>query len=68
MKENSPALGADSLQKGTSDTKQQHVVEILIGKKQQISLATQVTRIILKIDESHRPGESEEQRLKIVKS
>jgi len=67
VKENSPALGADSLQKGTSDTKQ-HVVETLIGKKQQISLATQVTRIILKIDESHRPGESEEQRLKIVKS
>lgn len=51
-----------------TDMKQQHVIETLIGKKQQISLATQVTRIILKIDESHRPGESEEQRLKIVKS
>ena len=60
VKENNPALGIDCLQKGTNDMKQQHVIETLIGKKQQISLATQVVRMILKIDDIRRPGESEE--------
>uniref|UniRef100_A0A2K6EHC2 T-complex protein 1 subunit epsilon n=1 Tax=Propithecus coquereli TaxID=379532 RepID=A0A2K6EHC2_PROCO len=40
--------------------KQQHVIETLIGKKQQISLATQMVRMILKIDDIRKPGESEE--------
>ncbi|KAI1243158.1 T-complex protein 1 subunit epsilon, partial [Lamprotornis superbus] len=61
VKENNPALGIDCLQKGTNDMKQQHVIETLIGKKQQISLATQVVRMILKIDDIRRPGESEDQ-------
>lgn len=43
-----------------ADMKQQHVIETLIGKKQQISLATQVVRMILKIDDIRGPGESEE--------
>ncbi|NXX88524.1 TCPE protein, partial [Centropus bengalensis] len=60
VKENNPALGIDCLQKGTNDMKEQHVIETLIGKKQQISLATQVVRMILKIDDIRRPGESEE--------
>ncbi|KFV66559.1 T-complex protein 1 subunit epsilon, partial [Dryobates pubescens] len=60
LKENNPALGIDCLQKGTNDMKQQNVIETLIGKKQQISLATQVVRMILKIDDIRRPGESEE--------
>ncbi|KAF1429371.1 T-complex protein 1 subunit epsilon, partial [Spheniscus magellanicus] len=60
VKESNPALGIDCLQKGTNDMKQQHVIETLIGKKQQISLATQVVRMILKIDDIRRPGESEE--------
>uniref|UniRef100_A0A2I3GDL7 T-complex protein 1 subunit epsilon n=1 Tax=Nomascus leucogenys TaxID=61853 RepID=A0A2I3GDL7_NOMLE len=46
--------------KGTNDMKQQHVIETLIGKKQQISLATQMVRMILKIDDIRKPGESEE--------
>lgn len=29
----------------------QHVIETLIGKKQQISLATQLVKMILKIDD-----------------
>lgn len=44
----------------SSDMKQQHVVETLIGKKQQISLATQVVKMILKIDDIRSPGESED--------
>ncbi|XP_069898275.1 T-complex protein 1 subunit epsilon [Dipodomys merriami] len=60
VKENNPALGIDCLHKGTNDMKQQHVIETLIGKKQQISLATQMVRMILKIDDIRKPGESEE--------
>ncbi|XP_044089810.1 T-complex protein 1 subunit epsilon [Neovison vison] len=60
VKEMNPALGIDCLHKGTNDMKQQHVIETLIGKKQQISLATQMVRMILKIDDIRKPGESEE--------
>lgn len=45
-----------------TDMKQQHVVETLIGKKQQILLATQVVKMILKIDDIRSPGESEDWR------
>ncbi|XP_004698177.1 T-complex protein 1 subunit epsilon [Echinops telfairi] len=60
VKEANSALGIDCLHKGTNDMKQQHVIETLIGKKQQISLATQMVRMILKIDDIRKPGESEE--------
>jgi chaperonin GroEL (HSP60 family) len=43
-----------------SDMKVQSVIETLIGKRQQISLATQLVRMILKIDDIRLPGESEE--------
>jgi T-complex protein 1 subunit epsilon len=35
--------------------KDQHVLETLIGKKQQISLATQLVKMVLKIDDVHAP-------------
>ncbi|KAM3929730.1 T-complex protein 1 subunit epsilon [Leptodactylus fuscus] len=60
VQENNSALGIDCLHKGTNDMKKQHVIETLIGKKQQISLATQVVKMILKIDDVRRPGEIEE--------
>ncbi|XP_055519021.1 T-complex protein 1 subunit epsilon [Leucoraja erinacea] len=60
VKENNPALGIDCLHKETNDMKKQHVVETLIGKKQQISLATQVVKMILKIDDIRCPGEMQE--------
>nr|XP_015844320.2 T-complex protein 1 subunit epsilon-like [Peromyscus maniculatus bairdii] len=60
VKESNPALGIDCLHKGTNDVQHQHVIETLIGKRQQISLATQMVRMILKIDDMHTPGESEE--------
>jgi len=40
--------------------KQQHVIETLVGKKQQISLATQLVRMILKIDDVRSPGEGQQ--------
>lgn len=51
LKEGNPRLGIDCLNNGTNDMKEQHVVETLIGKKQQINLATQLVRMILKIDD-----------------
>jgi len=46
-----PRLGVDCVNAGTYDMKAQHVIETLHGKKQQISLATQLVRMILKIDD-----------------
>jgi len=56
-KEGKPYLGVDCMGKGTYDMKEQKVFETLIGKQQQILLATQVVRMILKIDDVIMPGE-----------
>ena len=40
--------------------KNQRVIETLIGMKQQIYLATQLVRMILKIDDIRAPGEAME--------
>jgi len=58
--ENNHYLGIDCLNRGTADMKIQNVIETLIGKRQQISLATQLVRMILKIDDIRLPGEGEE--------
>merc|ERR1711976_566150 len=44
-------LGVDCMDKGTNDMKEQGVYETLIGKQQQIKLATQMAKMILKIDD-----------------
>jgi len=49
-------LGVDCMHKGTNDMKAQGVFETLIGKQQQIMLAVQVVRMILKIDDVIQPG------------
>ncbi|CEG46742.1 t-complex protein epsilon subunit [Plasmopara halstedii] len=49
--EKNPRLGIDCNSSGTNDMKEQHVFETLIGKQQQLQLATQVVRMILKIDD-----------------
>lgn len=60
IKESNPRLGVDCLLTGSNDMKTQRVIETLIGKKQQIYLATQLVRMILKIDDIRAPGESME--------
>jgi len=50
-------LGIDANGKGTHDMKAQKVFETLIGKQQQVMLATQVVRMILKIDDVIQPGQ-----------
>jgi len=57
LKENCPYLGVDCLQKGTLNMKDQRVFETLIGKKQQILLATQLVKMILKIDDIMTPND-----------
>jgi len=49
--ENNPRLGVDCNQAGSNDMKEHLVFETLIGKQQQIQLATQVVKMILKIDD-----------------
>jgi len=46
-----PRLGVDCMQTGTLDMKEQHVIETLSSKKSQFLLATQVVKMILKIDD-----------------
>uniref|UniRef100_A0A1I8AAL9 Thermosome subunit n=1 Tax=Steinernema glaseri TaxID=37863 RepID=A0A1I8AAL9_9BILA len=52
-------LGIDCLGTGTNDMKEQKVIETLMSKKEQISLATQVVRMILKIDDVRVPEDEQ---------
>lgn len=59
LSENSSRLGVDCMLKGTNDMKEQLVFDPLISKQQQILLATQVVRMILKIDDIIKSGEAQ---------
>lgn len=55
--ENNSCCGIDCNDVGTNDMREQNVFETLIGKQQQILLATQVVKMILKIDDVISPSE-----------
>uniref|UniRef100_A0A0K8TSU0 T-complex protein 1 subunit epsilon n=1 Tax=Tabanus bromius TaxID=304241 RepID=A0A0K8TSU0_TABBR len=55
--ESNPALGVDCMLTGISDMKQHHVLEALHSKKQQIILASQLVKMILKIDDVRSPAD-----------
>lgn len=57
VKEKNTRLGVDCMQTGSNDMKAHFVIDPLIGKKQQLLLATQLTRLILKISQVIVPGE-----------
>jgi len=59
LKDKNPFLGVDCKEIGTNDMKSQGVFETLIGKQQQILLATQVVKLILKIDDVILAGEGQ---------
>jgi len=59
IEQQSPCMGVDCLLTGTNDMKKQGILETLHSKKEQISLATQVVRMILKIDDVRVPDDSE---------
>lgn len=57
LAENNSSLGIDCLNRGTADMKVQNVVESLSSKTQQILLATQLVKMILKIDDVRSPSD-----------
>jgi len=57
LQESNPHCGIVCNDVGTNDMKEQNVFETLIGKQQQILLATQVVKMILKIDDVISPSE-----------
>jgi len=54
--QNNPALGVNCMDQGTNDMKEQSVIETLHSKKSQILLATQLVKMILKIDDVRSPA------------
>lgn len=57
LAEGNPRLGVDAMGVGTLDMQEQKVLETLAGKKQQLVLATQVCKMILKIDDVIKPSQ-----------
>merc|ERR1712176_1754431 len=57
--ENNPALGVNCMgaNGGAADMKELSVIETLHSKKSQIQLATQLVKMILKIDDIRSPGD-----------
>ena len=53
----SPVFGVDCMSTGNGNMKQQKVFETLLSKKGQLELATQVVKMILKIDDVIEPGQ-----------
>jgi T-complex protein 1 subunit epsilon len=60
QKDNNPYLGVDCLRAGTNNMKTQGVYEGFNSKKQQFQLATQVCKMILKIDDVVKPHDFNE--------
>ncbi|CAH0716976.1 unnamed protein product, partial [Brenthis ino] len=56
--ENNSNLGVDCMGNGSNDMKAMNVIESLHSKKQQIALATQLVKMILKIDDVRSPADS----------
>lgn len=55
--EKNPFIGVNCIAGGTVDMREQNVFETLIGKQQQLQLATQLVKMILKIDDIIQPSE-----------
>ncbi|XP_058794780.1 T-complex protein 1 subunit epsilon [Phymastichus coffea] len=60
LSEQNPALGIDCMNRGTNDMSVQNVIESLKSKQQQILLATQLVKMILKIDDIRSPADGYE--------
>jgi len=54
--ENNAGLGVNCMQDGPGDMKEMSVIETLHSKKSQIQLATQLVKMILKIDDIRSPS------------
>ncbi|CAG9820114.1 unnamed protein product [Phaedon cochleariae] len=51
-----PAFGIDCMATGNMNMRDQHVIESLRSKRQQLLLATQLVKMILKIDDVRQPN------------
>jgi T-complex protein 1 subunit epsilon len=58
IKDGGSNLGVDCMGTGSNDMKAQHVIETLHSKKQQLLLATQLVKMILKIDDVRCPDDT----------
>lgn len=58
ISEKNPTLGVDCMNNGSNDMKAMNVIESLNSKKQQIALATQLVKMILKIDDVRSPNDN----------
>nr|WCZ58352.1 T-complex protein 1 subunit epsilon [Paratrimastix eleionoma] len=59
IEQNNPHLGIDCMETGTFDMKTQGVYETFLAKRTQYLLATQVVRMILKIDDILKPSDQQ---------
>lgn len=59
VREGNPFIGVDALSKGTTNMYEQGIFEAAASKKNQLELATQVVKMILKIDDVISPKEYE---------
>ncbi|RMJ23744.1 t-complex protein 1 [Aspergillus sp. HF37] len=59
VKENSSRLGVDCMMTGSNDMKEHFAIDPLIGKRQQLLLATQLCRMVLKINNVIISGDDE---------
>ncbi|CAN6609955.1 T-complex protein 1 subunit epsilon [Trichomonascus vanleenenianus] len=59
VNESNSRLGVDCLNTGTNDMRENFVIDPLIGKRQQLLLATQLCRMILKINDVIVSGKDE---------
>jgi T-complex protein 1 subunit epsilon len=57
VSEKNPALGVNCMELGSPDMKEQGVIETLHSKRSQIQLATQLVKMILKIDDIRSPAD-----------
>ena len=57
--EQNPYIGVDAMAQGTNNMYEQGIFESVNSKKQQLQLATQVVKMILKIDDVIAPQEYE---------
>ncbi|KTW25742.1 T-complex protein 1 subunit epsilon [Pneumocystis carinii B80] len=51
IRHSNPALGIDCMQKNNDDMKEQYIIDSLINKRQQLLLATQLCRMVLKVND-----------------
>eukprot|EP01132_Coremiostelium_polycephalum_P003621 gene3621-4510_t len=61
VKENNPHLGVDCNLQNTNDMKLQYVFDTLRGKSQQLLLANQMTKMVLKVDDIIQNGSPQDE-------